>query len=128
MIVSEFMPNTFPGTLTDWIALLGGIVTIIQFVIIVIQISRSMKRKEDMNVILSTIFRLGSAIRSKTSSCQSADIIDKEVLLSYVEASTNAILIEIEEFRKHRKIEKFRFFRWKKEPPGNAQSNSSPGV
>jgi len=105
------MHENFPNTFIDWVALLGGIFTIVQFVIIIIQIYRSMEDKKNIGEKLSTILRHGDAVKAQASSCRNAGAADKDALLSSIETSANSIRIEIEEFRRHH---------WKQEPPSSS--------
>ncbi len=105
------MLENFPNTFIDWVALLGGIFTVVQFVIIIIQINRSRETKRGLGVILSTILRHGDAVKSQASSCRNAGAADKDALLSSIETSANSIRIEIEELWRHH---------WKEEPPSSS--------
>ncbi len=94
------MAETFPNSFINWVALLGGVFTIVQFVIIIIQINESRRTKTQLAVILSTIWRHGDAIKSRASSCRNAGASDKEALLYSIETSADSIRIEIEEFQR----------------------------
>jgi len=94
------MPNNGFGPI-EYIALIAGILTIAQFIFIIVQMYKAHKTKKEFGVILSTIERLGADIKEKASACSSADITDRTTLISSIETAANSIMIDIEEFRRH---------------------------
>lgn len=93
------MGDNSPNYVINCVAFIASILTIVQFIYIIVQVYVRRETEARLEMVLSTILRHADEIKSRAYTCREAGTEDKEALLSSVETMANSIRIEIEEFQ-----------------------------